>query len=207
MLYYILPLNDLWSIYTYEYIYLCLLLFSTQNGYQIAFAQKQFWFFCVLLKNFKICFLISKREAKSHYQAFCTFFAFRVSSLMQTLLLQVTKMNSCITHFSFNKKPPHPYLILRAKIFKNNYYLPYENISNISLQCTFIATTKSVIYFSPVKIEPSCNWYFNWALPCWRINYFAALLPAGNYMFKVNNRNNRTRCGTCSKLTIKIPEQ
>ena len=164
-------------------------------------------FFCVLLKNFKICFLISKREAKSHYQAFCTFFAFRVSSLMQTLLLQVTKRNSCITHFSFNKKPPHPYLILRAKIFKNNYYLPYENISNISLQCTFIATTKSVIYFSPVKIEPSCNWYFNWALPCWRINYFAALLPAGNYMFKVNNRNNRTRCGTCSKLTIKIPEQ
>ena len=29
-------------------------------------------------------------------------------------------------------------------------------------------------------------------------------VPAGNYMFKVNNRNTRTRCEICSKLTIKI---
>ena len=27
--------------------------------------------------------------------------------------------------------------------------------------------------------------------------------PAGNYMFKVNNRNTRTRCEICSRLTIK----
>ena len=31
-------------------------------------------------------------------------------------------------------------------------------------------------------------------------------IPAGNYMFKVNNRNTRTRREICSKLTIKIPE-
>ena len=31
--------------------------------------------------------------------------------------------------------------------------------------------------------------------------------PAGNYMFKVNNRNTRTRCEIYSKLTIKIPER
>ena len=31
--------------------------------------------------------------------------------------------------------------------------------------------------------------------------------PAGNYKFKVNNRNTRTRREICSKLTIKIPEQ
>ena len=30
-------------------------------------------------------------------------------------------------------------------------------------------------------------------------------LPAGNYLFRVNNRNIRTRCKLCSKLTIKIP--
>ena len=30
--------------------------------------------------------------------------------------------------------------------------------------------------------------------------------PAGNYMFKVNNKNTRTRCEICSKLTIKTPE-
>ena len=33
------------------------------------------------------------------------------------------------------------------------------------------------------------------------------LFPAGNYIFKVNNRNTRTRCEICSKLTIKIPER
>ena len=31
--------------------------------------------------------------------------------------------------------------------------------------------------------------------------------PAGNYMLKVNNRNSRTRCEICSKLTIKTPER
>ena len=31
------------------------------------------------------------------------------------------------------------------------------------------------------------------------------ITPAGNYIFKVNNRNIRIRCEICSKLTIKIP--
>ena len=30
--------------------------------------------------------------------------------------------------------------------------------------------------------------------------------PAGNYMFKVNNRNTSTRCEICSNLTIKTPD-
>ena len=32
------------------------------------------------------------------------------------------------------------------------------------------------------------------------------IISAGNYMFKVNNRNPRTKCETCSKLTIKIQD-
>ena len=31
--------------------------------------------------------------------------------------------------------------------------------------------------------------------------------PAGIYLLKVNNRNSRTRCEICSKLTIKTPKQ
>ena len=31
--------------------------------------------------------------------------------------------------------------------------------------------------------------------------------PAGIYLLKVNDRNSRTRCEICSKLTIKIPER
>ena len=34
-----------------------------------------------------------------------------------------------------------------------------------------------------------------------------SLYPAGIYLLKVNNRNTRTRCERCSKLTIKIPER
>ena len=36
---------------------------------------------------------------------------------------------------------------------------------------------------------------------------YLRIYPAGNYMFKVNNRDTRTRCEIFSKLTIKIPEQ
>ena len=39
------------------------------------------------------------------------------------------------------------------------------------------------------------------------MSYADSIYPAGNYMFKVNNRNSRTRCELCSKLTIKIPER
>ena len=40
-----------------------------------------------------------------------------------------------------------------------------------------------------------------------RRNVFARIVLAGNYMFQVNNRNIRTRCEICSKLTIKTPER
>ena len=39
------------------------------------------------------------------------------------------------------------------------------------------------------------------------INKLDTLLPAGNYMFKINNRNTRKRYETCSKLTIKTPKR
>ena len=38
-------------------------------------------------------------------------------------------------------------------------------------------------------------------------NELITQFPAGNYMFKVNNRNTRMRCGICSMLTVKIPER
>ena len=32
-------------------------------------------------------------------------------------------------------------------------------------------------------------------------------IPNGNYIFKANNRNTRTRCKICSKLTVMAPER
>ena len=37
--------------------------------------------------------------------------------------------------------------------------------------------------------------------------YMQRTFPAGIYLFKVINRNTRTRCEICSKLTIKIPKR
>ena len=39
--------------------------------------------------------------------------------------------------------------------------------------------------------------------------FFATFFPApaGIYLLKVNNRNTRTRCEICSKLTIKTPKR
>ena len=39
------------------------------------------------------------------------------------------------------------------------------------------------------------------------VNKFTRHSAAGNYIFKVNDKNTRARCEICSKLTIKIPEQ
>ena len=46
-------------------------------------------------------------------------------------------------------------------------------------------------------------------LPTQKLTYqgFIFEFPAGNYMFKVNNGNARTRCEIYSKLTIKTPER
>ena len=42
-----------------------------------------------------------------------------------------------------------------------------------------------------VELQRTCN------------NHESHILPVGNYMFKVNNKNTRARCVICSKLTIK----
>ena len=34
-----------------------------------------------------------------------------------------------------------------------------------------------------------------------------AEFPAGNYIFKINNKNTRTRCEICSNLTLNTPER
>ena len=39
------------------------------------------------------------------------------------------------------------------------------------------------------------------------INSIFKIIPGGNCMFKVNNRNTRTGCEICLKLTIKAPER
>ena len=45
-----------------------------------------------------------------------------------------------------------------------------------------------------IKLNPDLNFYIGYNI-------------TGNYLLKVNNRNNRTSCEICSKLTIKTSER
>ena len=70
-----------------------------------------------------------------------------------------------------------------------------------------------LVFWLLLKITALCNFMRN-SLKTWSSITSLFLLfqactvktksfPAGDYMFKVKNRNTRTRCEICSKLTIK----
>ena len=84
--------------------------------------------------------------------------------------------------------------------------------------------------FSPLRMEflllaqKNCNFKYDFYrfknflekldlhLTCTRLTLLPDYLrikfcTAGNYLFKVNNRNTKTRYEICSKLTIKTPER
>ena len=115
--------------------------------------------------------------------------------------------------------------------FREKQYLFYLNIlsffdvqnikeskrKNIFLQLgrkIIIALNSKEIYQISIKnwekllSRNLINTFINWS---WsnhsEVFLKIALNPAVSYMFKVNNRNTRTRCEICSKLTINIPEQ
>ena len=75
----------------------------------------------------------------------------------------------------------------------------------------FVAINVGVEVLGPASVlfnEVLGNLYFKLARlvlkACW---LFSNETPAGIYLLKVNNRNTKTRCAICSKLTMKIPEQ
>ena len=51
---------------------------------------------------------------------------------------------------------------------------------------------------TPTKRYSTLHWYL--------LKSLCYTMPVGIYMFKVHNRNTRTRCEICLKLTIKTPE-
>ena len=63
--------------------------------------------------------------------------------------------------------------------------------------------TSTLLLFDRVLI-PDFNIYRSRSV---MMKYVNTINPNGNYMFKVSNRNTRTRCEICSKLTRKTPER
>ena len=64
--------------------------------------------------------------------------------------------------------------------------------------------TKDLAFSTHVKFFQITNIFY--PLICKRAHVRVSSNTAGIYMLKVNNRNTRTRCEICSKLTTKIPE-
>ena len=57
-------------------------------------------------------------------------------------------------------------------------------------------------------MHPQTPWYSHVALFIQPYTVFIQYIyPVGIYMFKVNNRNTRSKCEICSKLTMKTPER
>ena len=65
----------------------------------------------------------------------------------------------------------------------------YENVSGITC------------FYPSNSLLPRNSCFFSRQFFC----FFGQIVSI--YMFKVNNRNTRTRCEICSKLTIKTPER
>ena len=67
-------------------------------------------------------------------------------------------------------------------------------------------TILTVLLFSPRNNTLSQNKDLASFVFTWPWALFLGTFSAGNYMFRVNRRNTRTRCKVCSNLTIKTPE-
>ena len=64
----------------------------------------------------------------------------------------------------------------------------------------FCVSFKIHLVFTNGENQLSCHWQ-------WLEKTIVRSYPAGNYLFKISNRNTIIRCERCSKLTIKTPER
>ena len=76
-----------------------------------------------------------------------------------------------------------------------------------SIKCYFDAINPEQFYFAQAPLLKFLFQNENIKIISKIVNLKKIHFPAGMYLLKVNNKNTRTRCEICSKLTIKIPEQ
>ena len=147
---------------------------------------------------------------------------------LRTPLLQNTSGRLLLLSKQLQQNQPqfmsHIYLIINSLIlyelvFTNLFY--YNKQRSSSIQAVNAPREGSPIglkyYLLPYSVRQYCSrhiyggeldsptihspFYFIQSTKYFIIN------PAGIYLLKVNNRNTRTRCEICSKLTIKTPER
>ena len=116
---------------------------------------------------------------------------------------------------------PYALYIEKQNKTKKNSYLPNLIFLSMSLQIRIymffvfirIHSTQGVVVRTAFKITfmnkavmTSKVFKSEWSQKVSLVKHLR-LYPASIYLLKVNNRNTRTRCEICSKLTIKTPER
>ena len=110
-----------------------------------------------------------------------------VQSLYLKFNLNTSEHYRMIIHYSFS----------RSRFFRNINRHKIKRVNRNICKTMLLWSCKSTI-------QDFWSWIFPEHL---QIISCLSLHPAGNYMFKVNNRKIGTRCGICSRLTIKTPER
>ena len=130
------------------------------------------------------------KSIKVKFQHFCTSkgFSFNGNDVNKSCLnkakLCLNKWGSCLSDNSF-KKYVNPLWTLDA--FAKIYQHTHEH------------TTNSLVELKSLEIRNHNYYFFIWSIDLIR-NKFDNL-PVGIYLLQVNNRNTRTKCEICSKLT------
>ena len=108
------------------------------------------------------------------------------------------------------------------KIHLKEYMYSHLNVSNLYycftlLRFPYIFHERLGSSKCEMNIRFNINGFVEWAehwekfsfivsQPAFTHDHLPKTIPVGIYLLKVNNRNIRTRCKICSKLTIKTPE-
>ena len=87
--------------------------------------------------------------------------------------------------------------VVACKMQQNQFDLILLGVAYNKFRRYFSFVAKKCCHVKPRNFPCACN----------ATDYIECTRPAGNYLLKFNNRNSRTRCEICSKLTIKTVEQ
>ena len=126
---------------------------------------------------------------------------FRTNLLViRTYILDSKKLHSRKNYYVQNKNLTSAYLLISFFILfgvcKQRMHFTCSGVVQKTVVPNFVTTHAEI----PLQI-------YNETLQHFTNSSSQNTIPTGNYMFKVNNRNTRTRCEICSKLTIKTPER
>ena len=131
--------------------------------------------------------------------------------LFNRLTMLIKREEERVNFFKYELTPELASLFKDGKMRKANKVDLRNRILQFNMRSDTTTSDVYVVYGGALLNQPNWNpqCTFNQLLEQYVTSRYnnGGSNPAGNCMFKVNNRTTRTRCEICSKLTIKTPER